>query len=46
MCAEYKGPIKTYEKYGIEQLYLATIDSTAPSLKSIEKAVKKRKNVY
>jgi atypical dual specificity phosphatase len=39
MCAEYKGPLKTYSKYGIEQLYLPTIDSTAPSLKSIEKAI-------
>jgi atypical dual specificity phosphatase len=39
MCAEYHGPRKTYEKYGIQQLYLPTIDSTAPSLKSIEKAV-------
>jgi atypical dual specificity phosphatase len=39
MCAEYKGPIKTYQKYGIQELYLPTIDSTAPSLKSIEKAI-------
>jgi atypical dual specificity phosphatase len=40
MCAEYKGPIKTYEKYHIKQLYLPTIDSTAPSVKTIEKAIK------
>ena len=39
MCAEYGGPKKTYEKYQIKQLHLSTIDSTAPSLKSIEKAI-------
>ena len=39
MCAEYRGPRKTYERYGIEQLYLPTVDCTTPSRKSIEKAV-------
>ena len=46
MCAEYHGPRKTYEKYGITQLYLPTIDSTAPSLKTIEKAVQFMHEAY
>ncbi|CAF1443653.1 unnamed protein product [Adineta steineri] len=40
MCAEYHGPRKTYELYNIKQLYLPTVDSTAPSRKTIEKAMK------
>ncbi|CAF1317905.1 unnamed protein product [Adineta steineri] len=40
MCAEYNGPRKTYKKYNIEQLHLPTVDSTAPSLKTIQKGVK------
>ncbi|CAF1116209.1 unnamed protein product [Adineta ricciae] len=40
MCAEYRGPRKTYEKYGIKQLYLPTIDTVSPSRQTIEKAMK------
>ncbi|CAF3961179.1 unnamed protein product [Adineta steineri] len=40
MCAEYNGPRGTYKKYNIEQLHLPTVDSTAPSLKTIQKGVK------
>ncbi len=40
MCAEYNGPRKAYKKYNIEQLHLPTVDSTAPSFKTIEKAMK------
>jgi protein tyrosine phosphatase (PTP) superfamily phosphohydrolase (DUF442 family) len=46
MCAEYKGPRKTYEKYQITQLYLPTVDSTAPSVKTIEKAMKFMNDAY
>jgi protein-tyrosine phosphatase len=40
MCAEYNGPRKAYKKYNMEQLHLPTVDSTAPSLETIEKAMK------
>jgi protein-tyrosine phosphatase len=46
MCAEYNGPRKTYEKYHITQLHLPTIDSTAPSFKTIEKAIKFMNDAY
>jgi len=46
MCAEYNGPRKTYEKYEIIQLHLPTIDSTAPSIKTIEKAMKFMNDAY
>ena len=39
MCAEYSGPRKTYDKYQIKQIYLPTVDGTAPSFQTIEKAV-------
>jgi predicted protein tyrosine phosphatase len=40
MCAEYNGPCKTYEKYNIKQLHLPTVDITAPSFQTIEKAIR------
>jgi atypical dual specificity phosphatase len=46
MCAEYRGPRKTYEKYHIKQLHLPTVDSTAPSFKSIQKAVRFMNEAY
>ncbi|CAF0969795.1 unnamed protein product [Rotaria sordida] len=46
MCAEYNGPRKTYKKYNIKQFHLPTVDSTAPSLKTIEKAIKFLKEAY
>mmetsp|Transcript_12069 Transcript_12069/g.24657 ORF Transcript_12069/g.24657 Transcript_12069/m.24657 type:complete len:311 (+) Transcript_12069:89-1021(+) len=30
MCDEYGGPTKEYEKYGVEQLWLRTVDTTVP----------------
>lgn len=39
MCAEYNGPCRTYKNYNIKQLHLPTIDGTAPSLKTIQKAI-------
>ncbi|CAF2589538.1 unnamed protein product [Rotaria sp. Silwood2] len=46
MCAEYNGPHRTYKKYNIKQLHLPTIDCTAPSLKTIEKAIKFMNEAY
>ena len=46
MCAEYSGPRKTYQQFGIKQLYLPTVDSTAPSLETIEKAMEFLKEAY
>ncbi|CAF0915414.1 unnamed protein product [Rotaria sordida] len=46
MCAEYNGPRKTYKKYNIKQLHLPTIDCTAPSLKTIEKAIQFMNEAY
>ena len=39
MCAEYKGPRRTYEKYHIKQIHLPTVEGTAPSLTTIQKAI-------
>ena len=38
-CQEYAGPIDRYEKAGIEQLRIPTIDFTPPTLEDIERAV-------
>ncbi|CAF1621126.1 unnamed protein product, partial [Didymodactylos carnosus] len=46
MCAEYNGPCKTYEKYNIKQLHLPTVDCTAPSVYTIERAVKFMNEAY
>jgi atypical dual specificity phosphatase len=40
LCREYGGPRQTYEKYGIQQLHIPTVDSTSPSLENVEKAMK------
>ncbi len=39
MCDEFEGPIDLYEKLGIEQLWLRTIDFQPPSLPSIHKGL-------
>lgn len=39
MCQEYRGPIKEYLKYKIEQLWLPTVDFNPPSLEDIERGV-------
>jgi len=39
MCEEYKGPIKTYQQLGIEQLHLPTTDHFEPSFDDMQKAV-------
>lgn len=38
-CDEYGGPVSTYEKYGIQQLYLPVIDYTSPSDSQIDRCV-------
>jgi len=38
-CDEYGGPVKTYEKYGIHQLYLPVIDYTSPTDFQIDRCV-------
>jgi len=39
-CDEDRGPTSIYNKLGIEQLYIPTIDHTEPSVKDIERAVR------
>jgi atypical dual specificity phosphatase len=38
-CQEYAGPESAYEKYGIRQLRVPTIDFTHPTLDSVTRAV-------
>jgi atypical dual specificity phosphatase len=40
LCDEYRGPVAAYNRIGIEELYLPTIDHTEPSLNSLKEAVK------
>ncbi len=39
-CEEYRGPVKQYEEYQIEQLWIPTIDFTPPSLEDVCKGVR------
>jgi atypical dual specificity phosphatase len=39
LCREYEGPRDAYERAGIRQLHLPTIDLTPPSLKDIRRGV-------
>jgi atypical dual specificity phosphatase len=38
-CDEYGGPVRTYEKFGIQQLYLPVIDYTSPTDSQIDRCV-------
>lgn len=38
-CEEYAGPQQAYERAGIEQLRLPTVDFTHPSLESVKRGV-------
>jgi len=38
-CDEYSGPIHVYEKHGIEQLHIPTVDFTHPFIQDVESAV-------
>lgn len=40
MCYEYPGPKSKYEKLGILQLHLPTVDHTEPTVESLKRAVK------
>ncbi len=40
MCIEYPGPKSAYEKSGIEQLWLPTVDFTPPNIDDIRQAIK------
>jgi len=40
MCQEYGGPLKAYNRLGIEQLHLPTIDHVEPSFEDMKAAVK------
>lgn len=39
MCREYRGPVREYQRFGIEQLRLPTVDFTPPSLADIQRGV-------
>ena len=39
MCIEYPGPKIAYEKAGIEQLWLPTVDFTPPTMSDIQQAI-------
>ncbi|MFT7639401.1 MAG: atypical dual specificity phosphatase [Pirellulaceae bacterium] len=38
-CEEYAGPVKEYERHGIDQFRMPTIDFTHPKLEDVEAAV-------
>lgn len=38
-CEEYAGPVEEYEKHGIEQFRMPTVDFTHPSLEDVTAAV-------
>lgn len=39
MCREYRGPVAAYATYGIEQLWLPTVDFNPPTLMDVERGV-------
>jgi Dual specificity phosphatase, catalytic domain len=39
LCAEYDGPVKQYQRLGIQQLHLPTTDHYEPSVHDLEMAV-------
>ncbi|KAL3797483.1 hypothetical protein ACHAW5_010092 [Stephanodiscus triporus] len=39
MCDEYRGPVSSYKKLGIEHLRLPTVDHFEPSVEDLKKAV-------
>lgn len=39
MCVEFPGPIAQYDRMGIEQLWLPTVDFTPPELENIVRGV-------
>ena len=39
MCDEYRGPVSSYKKLGIEHLHLPTVDHFEPSVEDLKRAV-------
>lgn len=39
MCKEYPGPVDLYQQYGIEQLWLPTVDFNPPTLEHVREGV-------
>lgn len=39
MCDEYRGPVSSYERLGIEHLHLPTVDHFEPSVEDLKRAV-------
>ena len=39
MCEEYRGPLSCYDRLGMEQLHLPTVDHFEPSVEDLKKAV-------
>lgn len=39
MCDEYRGPVSAYQRLGIEQLRLPTVDHFEPSVEDLKRAV-------
>ena len=39
MCDEYRGPVKSYQRLGIEHLRLPTVDHFEPSVEDLKRAV-------
>ena len=39
MCDEYRGPVSSYERLGIENLHLPTVDHFEPSVEDLKRAV-------
>ena len=39
MCIEYPGPKTAYERHGLDQLWLPTVDFTPPTLLDIQRAI-------
>ena len=39
MCEEYRGPVSSYKRLGIEQLRLPTVDHFEPSVEDLKRAV-------
>ncbi|KAM3568219.1 hypothetical protein VYU27_009654 [Nannochloropsis oceanica] len=39
LCDEYAGPIRMYQRHGIEQLYLPTVDHFEPTISDLYRAV-------
>jgi atypical dual specificity phosphatase len=46
MCWEYSGPIEDYQRHGISQLHLPTLDIQEPTMEDLKKAVAFIDNIH